>query len=247
MTKALEKQAPQLPAINIQELAGQIIQAKPEAETLTQLFDLVVKVQEREAERAYNEAMRDFQAECPVLTKGREGHKYKYAALPHIIKATAALRKKHGFSYSFDSGLVGEDEIETTCIITHIGGHSKRFSITLPKMWEDSSRLMNPLQKTASATSYGRRYSFVFGFGIIAEDDNDARSFKEKSELTKETKKKYEDLFLELPEDQQERYRRFAEKFGGYEKAHEEQVQDWIKNMQRKLGIEDKQELKQPK
>src|SRR5712692_11447269 len=108
--------------------------------TLAEVFE---RMQAKHAEREFNEALSAFQGECPVIlkkkaidfpTKGGGLFRSRYAEMDTIIDDTRELRRKYGFSHSFDRE-VTDKQVRVVCILRHRGGHqtSTPFAVPLPK------------------------------------------------------------------------------------------------------------------
>lgn len=114
-------------------------------------------------------ALLEFQKECPVIAKAKQGYGYKYAELDKIVDATRELRHKHGlvFTQTF------EDDVLKTSVY-HVTGGELHSQI---KMQSDVKlNGMNPFQVDGSKISYYKRYAFCAIFGIVLEgEDSDAK------------------------------------------------------------------------
>jgi hypothetical protein len=116
--------------------------------------------------------MSAFQAECPILVRGRAGHenRYNYTPLEVIVGKVTPLLQKYGFSHEEDS-IVTEGWVESLVTVKHRGGHSitKRFKVPT-----ESKAGMSPQQKYGAAMTYATRYAFCAAFGIrTADKDTD--------------------------------------------------------------------------
>jgi hypothetical protein len=114
-------------------------------------------------------ALLEFQAECPVISKAKQGYGYKYAELDKIVDATRELRHKHGlvFTQTF------EDNVLITSLY-HISGGELHSRIKM----QDDVKLngMNPFQVDGSKITYYKRYAFCAILGIVLDgEDNDAK------------------------------------------------------------------------
>lgn len=143
-------------------------------ETLERLMAMRDKLNAEQAEKAFNEAMAAFQGEVPVIKKGKSAgqgnFKYNYAPLDMIVQQVQPFLKKNGLSYTFDTENLENKALKVSMVIHHVGGHSKSFSMTVPI---DYQAKMNDTQKHGSARTYGQRYVFCGGFGILTGDTDD--------------------------------------------------------------------------
>ncbi|WP_197489032.1 ERF family protein [Planctomyces sp. SH-PL14] len=144
-------------------------------DSLAKLVDLQERVRKSEAEKAFNLAFSAFQDECPAVGHDAEGYKseYSYASLPQIVAVIKPYLAKHRLSYSFDSRVDGQS-ITVICTIRHVDGHCLPAQYTAPV---DGTKMMNALQKAASAITYGKRHALCEALGIVtADSDDDGRS-----------------------------------------------------------------------
>ncbi len=149
-------------------------------ETMERLLAMRDKLCAERAKADYDEALAEFQAECPVISKSKEvmdkgGTKvrYRYAPLDSIIGQIKAILQKYGFSYSLTAQIIEKEKanwVEATCKATHKSGHSELSSFRVPI---DKDAYMNEQQKVASALTYAKRYAFCNAFGIMTGDEDD--------------------------------------------------------------------------
>lgn len=119
-----------------------------------------------------------FQSELPTIKKSEkvvthEGS-YYYAPLDKIISIVRPLLLKHGLTYRFDFSESNGDEITCSCIITDF---ETGFEIKSSMKSVKDKSLQNELQSAGSTMTYLMRYTFVAVTGIIADTDDDGRSF----------------------------------------------------------------------
>lgn len=168
---------------SMQSALLEIVQRKDiDPDRLEKFMDLQFKLEERQAERAFNEAMSKFQGECPIIPKtkkvdftsksGNRTH-YDYAPLDEIVFLIKPILQKNGLSFSFD---IKNTELETVMLttISHIDGFSKTFTYEFDKLHDDSR--MNPSQRRKSAITFAKRGALENALGIVtAGEDDDAR------------------------------------------------------------------------
>lgn len=157
-------------------LIAQAIDRNVPVETMEKLLAMRRELRAEKAKEAFDSAMANFQAKCPIIEKkttaGSAGYSYKYATLDHIVSQVRGLLAQNGFSYTFDTRK-SDHSFVTFCHVKHIGGHTEtsQFEIAI-----DSGARMNISQKDGAASSYGKRYAFCNAFGILTGDeDTDAR------------------------------------------------------------------------
>jgi hypothetical protein len=149
-------------------------------DVLERLLGLKERIQKDEAEKAFREAMSNFQAECPVIPKKKvvlnaDGAttRYKYAPLDTIVKIAQPFIGKNGLSYDIETTTINDESqkgIQIKMRIFHVLGHSKETSFFTPI---DPKAYMNEPQKWASAQTFAKRYAFQNGFGILTGDTDD--------------------------------------------------------------------------
>jgi hypothetical protein len=179
---------------SMQDALLEIVQRKDiDPERLEKFLDLQIKMENRQAEQQFNEALSGFQGKCPIITKKKKVSfnttKYEYAPLDEIIFVIKPFLSEFGLSYSFDiKSEAGLSTMITT--IYHKAGHSKNFFYAFDALGEGT---MNQSQKRKSATTYAKRAGLENALGIVTagEDDDAKRAVddpitKEQTDLIKE-------------------------------------------------------------
>lgn len=143
---------------------------------LEKFLDLQIKMENRQAEKAFSEALAGFQGECPIIAKNKKvafgTTKYDYAPLDEIVSVIKPLMSKYGLSYSFD---VKSEDKSTVMITTiyHKEGFSKMSYYAFDSLGEGS---MNQSQKRKSAVTYAKRAGLENALGLVTTgEDDDAR------------------------------------------------------------------------
>lgn len=165
-------------SVSIQDALIQIVQRTDiDPERLEKFLDLQIKMENRQAEKAFNDALSGFQGECPIITKKKKVKfnttSYDYAPLDEIIHIIKPILAKHGLSYSFDieTGEAGSTMITT---VYHKGGFSKKSLYAFDAMADGGQ--MNQSQRRKSAVSYAKRAGLENALGLVtAGEDDDAR------------------------------------------------------------------------
>jgi hypothetical protein len=148
-----------------------------DVDKLERLLAMQERVLEREAKRAYDEAMRAAQEEMGPVVKNRsnpETHS-TYADLEQISKLMDPIIYRHGFSMTFGtSDCPYPNHYRVTCDVSHTGGFSKPYQADVPV---DNTGPKGAQNKTmthgfGSALSYGRRYLKLLIFDIATTDDD---------------------------------------------------------------------------
>ena len=147
-----------------------------------QLMDLVVQLQERQAEREFNIAMWEAQsAVVPVVSdaKNPSTSNSKYATLFALDAALRPIYSRYGLSVSFDTGDNAlPDQVRVIAILRHTGGYVREFHIDMPADGKGpkGGDVMSKTHATGSAVSYGRRYLLLMIFNISVDRDDDGNA-----------------------------------------------------------------------
>jgi len=177
------KQQSLAPSVNSAEaLISQAIAKETPVETMEKLMAMRRELKAEFAKEKFDEAMANFQGECPTIKKKKDGAKtkagvvaYKYAPLESIVEQVKEIIKNNNFSYLIKTDILADKSIKATCVVKHKLGHSEESAMTVPL--GTSTGVMSASQVTASATTFAKRYAFCNAFGIMTgDDDDDARN-----------------------------------------------------------------------
>ena len=152
--------------------------ASPEA--LEKLMDLQERYENANAQKAFSVAFVRAQSEMPTIFKAREAKHSRYASYDDIMRLARPVLDRNGLAVSF-SQQDTETALSLNCEVSHIGGHSKTTSFTLPKdgplRTNSGKDVTNLAQAQGSANSYAKRYCFCNTFNIVLGDqDDDAKA-----------------------------------------------------------------------
>ncbi len=135
----------------------------------------------RQSKAVFDEKFAAMQAEFVPVGKASKAVDangrtlYSYCPIEVILAMAAPIIARHGFSYRWSEEALENKEKRIWCIIAGFG-HEEKAYVDIPFM-EPSSRATNAVQMRGSATTYGKRYSFLNATGIIVGgEDNDALS-----------------------------------------------------------------------
>lgn len=146
-------------------------------EQLKELVGLHERIEERQARKAYFDAMAKFQAKCPPIrrssvakfnTRGGGEMSYTFAALDEIATTANPILTECGLSYTWDSK-IESGVITCVCTVRHVLGHHESASIQLPT---DSASAMSSQQKVGAALTFARRLSLTQALGLTTTDDD---------------------------------------------------------------------------
>jgi hypothetical protein len=168
-------------AVREDSLLTKAIEKGFDTQTIKDLIDLRNKEIARQAKAEFDLHFAEMQAEFRPVGKSssaldRDGNKlYAYCPIEVILAMAAPIMARHGFSYRWTEEALENKEKRINCIISGYG-HSETGFVDIPFM-EPSTRATNIVQMRGSATTYGKRYSFLNATGIIVGgEDNDALS-----------------------------------------------------------------------
>lgn len=175
-TQLVEKEHVQIQATTPDQLLALAINKDLDIDKLAKLMELQKQHNEDLARKAFFSALSDFQIDCPELRKTKEVFfgttKYFYAPLADIDRQIKEPLKKNGLTKRWEIQDNGED-IEVTCLITHVDGHSEKTGM---KAKPDASGSKNPIQARGSAIEYMKRYTLIGALGLTTADtDIDGR------------------------------------------------------------------------
>lgn len=145
-----------------------------DTDKLEKLIELRNREIERQAKLEFDAAFSKMQREFgPVLRRNEAKNKqgktmYTYAPLEDLQEAVGDIIAKHGFSYSWS-----EETIESgkRVFMTITGyGHARTNSFDVPVV--DRTEIMNQIHVVGTMSSYGRRYTFIAGFGLTIKGED---------------------------------------------------------------------------
>lgn len=173
-----------LTGVNINDLLAKAVDSKAAVEILQQLRAMELDYHERSAKAAFDEAMTQFQSECPTITK-EKGVKdnsdkvaYRYAPIEAIEIQIRPLLRKHGFSHTFDTDTTSADGwVIAKCIVTHSAGHSRTSTAKFPL--GTKTKIMSDTQQFAAALTFANRRALQNAYGLVlAGEDMDGSTGK---------------------------------------------------------------------
>lgn len=144
-------------------------------EVLERYIALREREEARQAKLEYDRHFSEMQAEFGTAKRTKEGYGYKYAPIEELQKEYGPIIAKHGFSYRWNEEKL--DGYGKRCIMTISGwGHSESNCFDIPTMEAPTNRngqkTSNAVQVAGGMSTYGRRYTFIAGFGVIIEDED---------------------------------------------------------------------------
>jgi len=149
-------------------------------EVLKELIALKKQDDADKARKAFVQAMGDFKANAPSISKS--GHvrfqnkagdvtEYNHATLSQVSQILGQALSAHGLSHRWD--IKQGDRVAVTCILTHVMGHSEQVTLEGPP---DTSGGKNSIQAIQSTVTYLQRGTLHAVTGVIADNaDDDGR------------------------------------------------------------------------
>lgn len=167
--------------VAVDKLGGQGAEAVVAA--IEKLVELKDRVDRRNSEKEFNDALAQFQSECPpikrasvakVVTKSGSSYSYNYAELDEIARTVGPFLFSRGLSFTWNSE-TSDNSVKCTCYLRHRNGHSitATFQAPIPA----SLGSMNDIQIHAAVLTYLKRQTLVEILGLTTtEIDTDAVS-----------------------------------------------------------------------
>jgi hypothetical protein len=154
------------------------------AEKLKILVDMRLLLEDREAEKSFDAAMKNAQKEVVALKWDKKGDNNHYVKYPTIEKMLRPIREKFGFTQSFDaevSPVAGQ--MIFCCDVSHDGGHTKRYRLpmSIDGQGPKGGGVMTGAQAVGNGTSYAMRYlqKMIWNIPMLVDkDDNDGNEPK---------------------------------------------------------------------
>lgn len=159
------------------DLVRHAMQSGADLGQLERLMAMQIAWEERQAQKAYNQAFSDFKAEAVTIIKNRSVDAgplsgKRYAELFSVVNAVTPALSRHGLSAAWKITKDEKDWIEVTCTIKHSDGCSESVSMGGPP---DVGGAKNAIQARASTVSYLERYTLkaITGLAEQGDDKND--------------------------------------------------------------------------
>ena len=143
-------------------------------EILERYIALRKSEEERQSRIAFEEAFSKMRSELPAVAKKKDNGatKSKYAPIEDIQRACDPVIHSFGFSYSWREEAIPEGKRVWMDISGY--GHTRSNFFDCPKI--SGNNAQNAIQVAGAMSTYGRRYTFVSGFGVIVEgEDSDGQ------------------------------------------------------------------------
>lgn len=161
------------------QMAYQLVAKGADFAAVREMIEFGKKLEADEAEKAFNVAMADAQAEMRPIAADAENPqtRSKYASYAALDRALRPIYTKHGFALSFDEGDTEKSEhIRVLCYVTHRSGHSRTYRKDMPADGKGAKGgdVMTKTHAAGAADSYGMRYLLRKIFNVaVGSDDTD--------------------------------------------------------------------------
>lgn len=163
------------------------------------LLDMQMKIQQKQAEVAFNEALSRLQPRLPRIPKSGQiivkgSLRSKYMRFEDVDSALRPLLAEEGFSTSFGYE-EREKGVRVTLDVLHVAGHKEHRYFDLPI---DQSDFRSQVQNVRSSVSFGKRVLLVDFFNIVNEgEDNDGANVQT---ISDKDLMAIEDMLSQLPD-----------------------------------------------
>ncbi len=138
---------------------------------LEKLIDLKNREDEKIGKKEFDNHFAQIQAKFPPVKRSKEGYGYNYTPLEVMQKSHNPIIAEFGFSYKWKEVSLPEGGKKVILIINGYGYTDEETSFDIPKL--EATKQQNAVQVLGSMSTYGKRYTFVSGFGITIEDEDD--------------------------------------------------------------------------
>lgn len=174
----MAKLPPTAPQSLIEVIARAASDPSVDIEKMDRLLQMQERLQMRDAEAAFNEAMTAAQTEMGRVktNQANTSTKSRYADYASLDRALRPIYTKHGFALSFntDEG-APEGAVRVVCFVSR-GGFTRTYHVDMPADGKGAKGgdVMTKTHATGAAMTYGMRYLLKMIFNVaIGEDDTD--------------------------------------------------------------------------
>lgn len=155
--------------LTVPQMLQTVIQGGVTAENAAafeKLIELHWKMQERDAEKQFNQAFVALQKDMPTIVASSViPNRGKYERFEDVMLKIGPLLSNHGFSVSFSNDCK-DNRITETCVLRHIGGHSQSNSFSVRVGKADSET-----QADCKAATTAKRNALLNCLNIVIRQD----------------------------------------------------------------------------
>jgi len=149
---------------------------------MERLIAMQERVQARDAELAFNQALNIAQSEMrPIAANASNPQtRSRYATYDKLDRVLRPIYTEHGFSLSFDEGESPKpDHVRVLCYVSHRAGHTRTYHRDMPADGKGAKGgdVMTKTHAAGAAGSYGARYLLKGIFNVsVGEEDEDGNA-----------------------------------------------------------------------
>ena len=170
---------PPAPAVVQEDPIFRLAEKGVSMEQLEKLIAMRDREREYQAKRDFDLHFAEMQQEFSELgpaSKTVKGDKGMYADIRSLVKHYGTAIAYHKFSFRFYEKTLEDGRLEVFMDISG-HGHTVTNSKVLPvyepdKGGQSGKPIMNVLQAEGTRSTYGQRYVFVAGFGVVSENED---------------------------------------------------------------------------
>ncbi|MBS0219174.1 MAG: ERF family protein [Proteobacteria bacterium] len=166
------------PVTIIQVIARVASDPTADIEKLERLLAMKERMDARQAQIEYDNAMSDAQEAMKPIRANLESQQTRseYADYSALDKAVRPIYAKHGFSLSFSTAEGAPDNcVRIVCTVGHRSGHRERPHLDMPADGKGArgNDVMTKTHATGAAITYGKRYllGMIFNLAVTRDDD----------------------------------------------------------------------------
>ena len=153
-------------------------------EKLRELIALKREEEAYQAKKEFDIHFAEMQKEFEPIGKTEQGYEFKYAPLGFMIEKYGPIISKHGFSFRWREEKI-ENGKRVYIVISGWGHMDQNTYFDVPIV--TPTKRQNEIQVKGTMSSYGERYTFKAGFGIIEIADDTDGNFEKKEFQMKDT------------------------------------------------------------
>ena len=156
-------------------------------EALERFISLREREESRQFAMAFDAHFSEMQSEFTAVERSKQGFGYKYAPIEALQKQYGPIIARHGFSYTWTEEALEKGKRCTMRISGH--GAARYNSFDIPEL--TATKQMNAVQAAGAMSTYGRRYTFQAGFGVVTDEgeDSDAQVDHDPTKYTADAQK----------------------------------------------------------
>lgn len=146
-------------------------------EALERLIALKNQEEERACKKEFDFHFAEMQKELVPVEKKKDGSKtnsgkvtFKYAPIEDCQAANDEIISRHGFSYKWREEALENGMKRVRIVITGWGHTDDSVFFDVPKVAGNS--LQTEIQMEGVRSGYGKRYTYVMGFGLTVKDED---------------------------------------------------------------------------